>query len=52
MHFICAPCPYARRIDPDFALRVIPEPPDDYDKGKLENGVLEPLRELGLVEDD
>ena len=27
-------------------------PPDGYDKGKLENGVLEPLRELGLIEDD
>lgn len=27
-------------------------PTDDYDKGKLENGVLEPLRELGLIEDD
>ena len=26
-------------------------PPDGYDRGKLENGVLEPLRELGLIED-
>ena len=26
--------------------------PDGYDKAKLENAVLEPLRELGLIEDD
>ena len=26
--------------------------PDGYDKAKVENGVLEPLRELGLIEDD
>jgi len=26
--------------------------PDGYDKGKLENGVLEPLRELGLIGSD
>ena len=26
--------------------------PDGYDKAKLENGVLEPLRELGLIEDE
>ena len=25
---------------------------DPFDKGKLENGVLEPLRELGLMDDD
>ena len=28
------------------------KPPEGYDKGRLENGVLEPLRELGLIEDD
>ena len=27
-------------------------PPDGYDKGKLENGVLEPLRELGLIKEE
>ncbi len=27
-------------------------PPTGYDKAKLENGVLEPLRELGLIEED
>ncbi len=26
--------------------------PEGYDKAKLENGVLEPLRELGLIKDD
>ena len=26
--------------------------PDDYDKAKVENGVLEPLRELGLLDED
>lgn len=26
--------------------------PDGYDKAKLENGVFEPLRELGLIEDE
>ena len=26
--------------------------PDGYDKAKMENGVLEPLRELGLIEDE
>ena len=27
-------------------------PPEGYDKATLENGVLEPLRELGLIEDE
>ena len=27
-------------------------PPSGHDKAKIENGVLEPLRELGLIEDD
>ena len=26
--------------------------PEGYDKAKLENGVLEPLRELGLIDDE
>ena len=26
--------------------------PEGYDEAKLENGVFEPLRELGLIDDD
>ncbi len=28
------------------------KPPSGFDKNKLENGVLQPLRELGLIDDD
>ena len=35
----------------EVAINAKATPPDGYDKGKLENGVLEPLRELGLIED-
>ena len=33
------------------SIDVTATPPEKYDKAKLENGVLEPLRELGLIEE-
>ena len=34
------------------SISAIATTPDEYDKAKLENGVFEPLRELGLIEND
>ena len=34
------------------SIRASATAPEGYDKAKLENGVFEPLRELGLIEDD